>query len=139
MRRCLALLVCAPLLFVPMPGAGASTLDCRAPQREMLVVDFLFGRNVGHKQVVSERAWRKFLAREITPRFPDGLTVIDANGQWRDEKHGVMVRERAKHVMIVMPDGEAERARIGEIVAAYKRRFRQQSVPVVTRPACVSF
>jgi hypothetical protein len=30
-------------------------------------------------------------------------------------------------------------ARLNEIVEAYKRRFKQQSVVMVVRPACVSF
>ena len=31
---------------------------------------------------ISEVQWRAFLDREVTPRFPDGLTVFDAYGQW---------------------------------------------------------
>ena len=35
---------------------------------------------------------------EITPRFPDGLTVVDSVGQWRDPARGRLVRERGKLV-----------------------------------------
>src|SRR5688500_17329335 len=33
--------------------------------------------------VVSDANWQSFLRDEITPRFPDGLTVWEADGQWR--------------------------------------------------------
>ena len=82
---------------------------------------------------------RRFVDREITPRFPDGLTVFDARGQWRDIQRNRIVREPSKLVQIVLP-GKAEDAdRLNEIAAAYKSRFRQQSVGVIVRGACVSF
>src|SRR5688572_14266036 len=31
---------------------------------------------------IDEARWRDFLDRQVTPRFPDGLTVIDGHGQW---------------------------------------------------------
>jgi Protein of unknown function (DUF3574). len=31
---------------------------------------------------ISAARWRAFLDKEVTPRFPDGLTVFDAYGQW---------------------------------------------------------
>jgi hypothetical protein len=37
------------------------------------------------------------------------------------------------------PGQADDTARLNEIVAAYKQRFKQQSVVMVVRPACVSF
>jgi hypothetical protein len=88
---------------------------------------------------VSEAAWTRFLAREVTPRFPDGLTVIDAMGQWRDTDSGKVVRERSKRVEIVLPGSDDDAQKLDAIVKAYKLRFRQQAVGVVVRPACVAF
>ena len=31
---------------------------------------------------VSEAAWRDFLDKEVSPRFPAGLSVVDVYGQW---------------------------------------------------------
>jgi Protein of unknown function (DUF3574) len=103
----------------------------------MVVADLLFGRNIGGRLGVTEKRWSQFLAAEITPRFPDGLTVVDAAGQWRDAEKKRIVREPSKLVTIIMPADAQEK--LDAIVAAYKRRFRQQSVGVVIRPACVSF
>ena len=45
----------------------------------------------------------------------------------------------ASIVQIVLPGQAEDTARLNEIVAAYKRRFKQQSVGIIVRPACVSF
>ena len=75
----------------------------------------------------------------MTPRFPDGLTITDAVGQWRDRDNGSIVREPSKHVEIVLPGNADDEARLDAVVAAYKRAFHQQSVGVIVRSACVSF
>ena len=88
---------------------------------------------------MSETQFLNFLDREITPRFPDGLTVYDARGQYRDSERNRIVREPSKVVMIVLPGNPEDMARLNEIADAYKKRFRQQSVGIVLRQACVSF
>ena len=75
----------------------------------------------------------RFVARELTPRFPDGLTIIDAIGQWRDRDNGRIVREPSKHVEIVLPGNDDDEARLDAVVAAYKHAFHQQSVGVIVR------
>ena len=114
-------------------------LPCRGAQQSAAVADMLFGHNIGHRRGVSETAWRQFLASEITPRFPAGLTVVDAAGQWRDSETNRIVREPSKVVTVVLNDRLRDEAQIEEIVAAYKRRFHQQAVGVVIRPACIAF
>jgi hypothetical protein len=104
----------------------------------MLAIDLLFGRGSGGL-TVSEQAWAQFLAREITPRFPDGLTVFDATGQWRNPQGDVILRERSKMVMIVVPENPPAQERVDAIAAAYKHQFKQQSVGIVIRAACASF
>ena len=119
------------------PRASAQGIECRLAQKPMVVADLLFGRNIGGRLGVTESRWSRFLAKEITPRFPDGLTVVDASGQWRDTEKNRIVREPSKLVTIIMPADAQEK--LDAIVTAYKRQFRQQSVGVVIRPACVSF
>lgn len=99
----------------------------------------MFGRKIGDRIAVSEGEWSRFVDREITPRFPDGLTVFNAAGQWRDKSNNKIVREPSKIVQIVLPGDDGEFARLNEIAEAYKTRFKQQSVGVIVRPACVSF
>ena len=120
--------------------AGIATADaqpalqCSGAQKPWVVADLLFGRT--H---VSEASFARFLAAEVTPRFPDGFTVIDAKGQWRDPGGPKISRERSKVLMIAMPPGADNDDRLQKIIEAYKTRFKQQSVGLIVRPACVSF
>jgi hypothetical protein len=128
------------LLLLPLLLSGCATapmLACHGTQQPRVTAELLFGRNIGERLGVTEAAWAGFLATEVTPRFPDGLTVFDAAGQWRDGDR--VVREPSKVVLIALKDPAVEQPRIDAVVEAYKRRFRQQSVGVVMRPACVSF
>jgi hypothetical protein len=109
-------------------------LQCTGAQKSWVVAELLFGRDR-----VNETRWSQFLADEITPRFPDGLTVYDAKGQWRPPGSDKIAKQRSKVVMIAMPPGADNDARLQQIVEAYKVRFKQQSVGLIVRPACVSF
>jgi hypothetical protein len=120
-------------------AAPAQMLSCPLPAKSMVRAELLFGRNIGGRLGVTERKWTRFLAREIAPRFPDGLTVLDGTGQWRDPDRGVTVHERSKIVIVVTPDDSASRERLLAVIDAYKRRFRQKSVGLVTRPVCAAF
>ncbi|MGB6760521.1 MAG: DUF3574 domain-containing protein, partial [Xanthobacteraceae bacterium] len=62
-----------------------------------------------------------FVAHEITPRFPDGFTVTDASGQWRDSADGTIVHEPSERVEIVLPGTADDESRLDAIVSAYKR------------------
>jgi hypothetical protein len=129
------------LLTAVASDASAQTLAivCHGAQRPGQIAELLFGRDIGNHVGVSESAWARFVAREITPRFPDGLTITNAVGQWRDPASGRMVREPSKRVEIVLPGHADDEARLDAIVATYKRRFHQRSVGVIVQSACVSF
>ncbi|MBX9825329.1 MAG: DUF3574 domain-containing protein [Xanthobacteraceae bacterium] len=129
--------VAAALLSVVALTAAAvaqPALQCTGSQKPWTVAELLFGRSN-----VSDFNWDRFLAAEVTPRFPDGLTVYDARGQWKNPQTGTIARERSKVVMIAMPSDPGNEAKLQEIIAAYKTRFKQQSVGLITRPSCVSF
>jgi hypothetical protein len=127
------------VLFLAQATAADAQLACSVPQKAMMEVELMFGRNIGSKLGVTNAQWAAFLAREVTPRFPDGLTVFDTSGQWRDAKKKIVVREPSKIVRIIMPADAQASEKIEAIASAYKKQFRQDSVGVLTRPACVSF
>ncbi|MDF3810415.1 MULTISPECIES: DUF3574 domain-containing protein [Rhodopseudomonas] len=132
-------LAVAALLAVALSGCASLPQACVPPARLMASAELLFGRNIADRLGVSDKAFADFTAREITPRFPDGLTVIDANGQWRDTERGALVREPSKLVLIAFDDSTEKRAALAAIAQAYKARFKQQSVLTTLRSACVSF
>jgi hypothetical protein len=87
--------------------------------------------------VVSDASWQSFLRDEITPRFPNGLTVWEADGQWRGAD-GALVRERTKVVSLVHADTAPANAALGAIVEGYKRKFEQESVLRETARVCAA-
>ena len=98
----------------------------------MLDVELLLGHSG------SMTKWRAFLAKEVTPRFPDGLTVYETSGQWRDPATQKITREKSRVLRMIVP-ADAAPDKIRAVADAYKNQFAQKSVGIVTRPACVSF
>ena len=131
MRRSLVLL----LLACALSGCATLPLTCPPGATTRSVAELVFGRNIGNRLGVSEADWRRFLDEEVTPRFPSGFTVVDGRGQYRDQS-GRIIREPSK-VLTVALSSEAERERLAAIADAYRRRFRQEAVLTILRPACV--
>ena len=88
---------------------------------------------------VSEAAWRDFLDKEVTPRFPSGLSVIDVYGQWQGKQMKSPDRERSKLLVIDYPAKPENDAKVEAIRGAWKQRTHAQSVLKVTQHADVSF
>ena len=57
-------------------------VQCGATAVSQLQTTLYFGL-ARPKGSVSELEWQVFLRDEVTTRFPEGLTVWEANGQWR--------------------------------------------------------
>ena len=87
----------------------------------------------------SEARWREFLDKEVTPRFPDGLSVADVYGQWQGKGKSTPERLRSKMLIIDYPDTKENRDKIEAIRSAWKKMTGDQSVMRVTQAADVSF
>ena len=137
--RCIcAATILAVLVPAMTPALRAETPPCPTGTERFTEYRLFFGRSGGAAEVVSDAAWSAFLAGEITPRFPDGLTVLDAAGQWRDPS-GTLVRERTKLVIILARPDDSGLRRTDEIAEAYKRAFGQGAVLRMVGTACASF
>ena len=132
MRRCAVRLAFLPALAALAAPALAQP-SCTPPQRAMLDIELMLGRTKA-----SEARWQRFLAREVTPRFPDGLTVYETTGQWRDPATKVIAREKSRVLRIIAPADTAQE-KITVVADAYKAQFRQKSLGIVTREVCASF
>ncbi len=137
MPRVLPISCCLTLLAL---GGCASLVvpSCPAGQEPMRTAQLFFGRNIGQKPGVSEADFRAFVDQELTPRFPEGMTVLDGGGQWKGDENR-MIRESSKVVVLVLPMKGDSGAKLDEARKAYVRKFRQDSVMLVTQPACVAF
>ena len=56
---------------------------CRATAKLMARLELFFGTGRATGEPVSEKEWTSFLDSEVTPRFPDGLTVFAGRGPGR--------------------------------------------------------
>jgi len=88
---------------------------------------------------ISEARWRQFLDKEVTPRFPDGLTVFDAYGQWLFRGAPEPNRLRTKVLVILHEDTPQRRNDIEAIRLAWKQATGHQSVLWSRQPVDVSF
>lgn len=106
---------------------------------ESVLADRLFcGLTIPGGGEVSEEEWRAFVRDEVTPRFPEGLTIWRAEGQWRGAD-GAIVREPVLIIEIVHPPELRIDRDIFQIAEAYKTRFKQEAVMRVTVPARIEF
>jgi hypothetical protein len=105
----------------------------------VLVAELFFGREIPGRAPLSEAEWTDFAARTVTPNFPDGFTVFDGEGQWRDPRTGKIGRERTKVLLVAARREPDLSGRIAAVIDAYKTRFRQESVGLITRDSCAAF
>ena len=111
-------------------------MDCGASSATQLRTTLYFGL-ARPKGSVSELEWQMFLRDEVTKRFPDGLTVWGAEGQWRTST-GSVDHEQSKVLLLVHPDTPAARQSVQAVVEAYRKTFEQQSVLWESARVCVS-
>lgn len=92
-------------------------------------------------QAFLDNEWQDFLDTEITPRFPDGLTVLTGYGQFLNSS-GVISQEDSIVLIIFIPLDAVPTASVSidEIREAYKAEFDQESVlRADSEPVCISF
>jgi len=121
-------------------GAAAGEADCPlARQKPMLVAQLFFGQTIREGRLVSRLEWGAFLRQVVTPRFPDGFTVLEGSGQWMDPRTHAISHEATKMLVIATEDVPDVGTRIGELADIYRARFHQQSVGIVTQAGCGGF
>jgi hypothetical protein len=115
-----------------------AAIPAAVPFQALISDRLYFGRNIPGGGVVTDAEWEAFLSDIVTPRFPAGLTVVRARGQWRDAS-SVIHKEDSIILDLLHPnDVESERA-VQEIMTAYKTRFRQDAVLRVRDAVQVQF
>ncbi len=139
MRILVALLAAAALSGCASDTATQPVAACGDGFEEFAEYSLFFGRSDSSgAEVVSEEAWEDFLADTVTPRFPDGLTVMDGRGQWQLES-GAIQKEGTKILYILTGVGEGKATLLNEISEEYKLRFGQESVLLTSGTTCAAF
>ena len=141
-RKILWLLPIIVLCFVFFSGCqsvnGTLKQDVTAPGfMRMVRAELIFGLS-SPDGPITEKDWQSFVDEVITPRFRDGLTVIEVSGQWLNQA-GVLERENSKMVLILFDPSPKRDQALAEIRAKYKERFKQESVLLIRNMTDVSF
>ena len=82
--------------------------------------------------------WERFLAESVTPRFPAGLTVYEASGQWKG-RDGAVHKVPTRVLMVLHPPDAESAGKIEAVRREFLSRFHHESVLRVDAPAGVSF
>lgn len=125
-----AALICSTVTVTSCsrPAGATPALAACAIGDIPLVRDVLyFGRNTPAGTELSDSAWQRFVDEVLTPRFPAGLTIWDAAGQWRGAS-GQVERERSKVLTLLHAGDSLSDGLVAEAVGEYKRRFAQEAV-----------
>ncbi len=101
-------------------------------------LELIFGMGRKGAPEISDAEWRSFLDAEVTPRFPDGLTVLAGDGQWRN-KDGQVAKESSRIVLVWLVPAVDTDTKIEAIRSAWKLRHAQESVMRIDGNGCVSF
>ena len=113
--------------FAQNPAPARASAAVKA--EKFLRTELYFGRSKPDGTLVSDDDWNRFLADIVTPRFPDGFTILRATGQYR-EKSGKIITEPSSVLIFLYPRKARteSRSKIEEIRAANVKQFNQESV-----------
>ncbi|AUX30540.1 MULTISPECIES: DUF3574 domain-containing protein [Sorangium] len=137
------------LLAVLLAAAGcgsAAADDSQAPAREatcdsgapMIRTELFFGMDRFDEPDVTQEEWQEFVDTVVTPRFRDGLTQFDVDGQYLATTEE-LIREDSRLIMLLHDGSQAASDSIEAIREDYKARFDQESVLRIDEPVCVDF
>ncbi len=131
-----ALAACA---FILSCSSEAQTNPCPDGTESYTEYRLFFGRgNADNRQVVSDQQWDEFVEDTITVEFPEGLTILDAYGQYTNSD-GILIEEDTKILIILVPPNANSAPGINRIIEGYKSRFAQQGVLRQIINTCASF
>ncbi|MCB1121814.1 MAG: DUF3574 domain-containing protein [Verrucomicrobiae bacterium] len=85
-----------------------------------------------------DERWENYINEVVTPRFPEGLTLLEGTGQWR-VKPGQPPRRHRSRILILIHEDTPEKSRlVDEIRSIWLEISGHQSVLRVSQPVEVS-
>jgi hypothetical protein len=139
MRRAAAGLKRAALslaLLLPAACCAPAAIHCNPGEQPAVLETLYFGTARHGGGAVSEREWQDFVRAEVSPRLPQGYTLLEAEGQWRNAA-GEVEREHS-HVLQVAHTAATEGEALDQITQRYKSQFGQEAVLRLRSAACLS-
>ena len=117
--------------------APSVTISCPDNAQAMISESLYYGTSKP-KGAVTAQDWQAFLNEVVTPKFPQGLSVWQASGQWKSEA-GPVISEASYVLNIIHAGTSPEDQALSDVVSNYKTRFQQEAVLRVRSRVCASF
>ncbi|MEG5163161.1 DUF3574 domain-containing protein [Microcoleus sp. AT3-A2] len=139
-----SLCLTCPLLILPVCPATLAraqlpeTSETNAKQTNLLKDELFFCLTKPGGETISESEGQEFVKAVISPRFREGLTVLDGSGQFLSNS-GILITEKSKRVILIYESSPEKNQAIHEIIETYKRTFLPESVLRATSEVKVSF
>lgn len=114
--------IAAPLTGRKNPVLTSTKLDNYQKPIVLIKDELYFGLSKPTGEEITETNWKKFLNLVVEPRFPEGFTILNADGQY------MKTEEPAKVLVIFHSNSGKENQFMQEIIDKYKQQFQQQSV-----------
>ena len=150
MKSSVFAMLAAMMLAMTMTGCASSSSSTHlfddpyedaiayGPGNVWIETSLYFGLSSTDGAIIGTEQWNDFLDEVVTPRFPDGLTVLAGRGQFKTTM-GKLVKENCKVIVVLHPATDKADKSIEEIRSLYKAKMKQESVLRVTGPVKVSF
>ena len=84
-------------------SSTSETLQCPEGLEPATEYRLYFGLTDSSGEMISQENWQNFVDTAVTPRFPDGLTILEAYGQWQPPS-GDLIRESSRVLVVGVPD-----------------------------------
>lgn len=98
-----------------------------------------FGLSRPDGKIVSGKAFASFVASDITPALPEGFTILDGRGYWKDGTSSRTIAEPSKVLVRLHQATRGSNTALDRIADAYKRSFHQESVLRTDTLTCADF
>ena len=128
----LLLLCLAPLLVSACVSVKTAPAGCTPLFGDAMVTEVYFGLSGPGGRAIAKQDWQAFLKSDVVAAFPDGFTVIPAQGYWRGEGMTQTAQENSLILKVIHPAGPVALNKLSGIAKSYAKRFEQQAVLLST-------
>jgi hypothetical protein len=130
-----------PYFFASKPANADIASPSRFKSRPDLWyrTELYFGTGRPDGTVVSDAQFSQFIDEQVTPRFPDGLTLLAGYGQYKNSA-GVINKEKSLVLILFYPPQMTDAGKlIEQIRETYKTLYQQESVLRADSSSVISF
>ena len=132
-------LIMAILLTASLAACTTADSDHACTGTSQVETRLYLGLSQPNGPNVTATAFARFLKAEVTPRLPEGYTLLDGQGFWREDRSGKTISEPSRVLVHLHDASPAKNSTLDAIAAAYKQAFHQEAVLRTDTRTCVAF